>query len=164
MLRDNPAGFLPTTPAINLLYGLREAVRMLEEEGLASVFARHDRFGEATRRAVKAWGLELLCARPEECSSALTAVMMPEGHDADAFRKVVLERFDMSLGAGLGKLKGKVFRIGHLGDFNDLMLAGTLGGVEMGFAAAGVLFNRGGVTAALDYLAGRPPGVCDGRS
>jgi alanine-glyoxylate transaminase / serine-glyoxylate transaminase / serine-pyruvate transaminase len=153
MLRDNAAGFFPTTPAINLLYGLREAVRMLEEEGLSNVFARHRRFGEATRRAVAAWGLELLCLKPEEFSSALTAVIMPEGHDADAFRKVVLERFDMSLGAGLGKLKGKIFRIGHLGDFNDLMLAGTLGGVEMGLAAAGVPFKRGGVTAALDYLA-----------
>jgi alanine-glyoxylate transaminase/serine-glyoxylate transaminase/serine-pyruvate transaminase len=152
MLRDNPAGFFPTTPAINLLYGLREAVNMLEEEGLANVFARHNRFGEATRRAVVAWGLELLCARPEEYSSALTAVVMPDGHDADAFRKIVLERFDMSLGAGLGKLKGKVFRIGHLGDFNDLMLAGTLGGVEMGLAAAGVPFTRGGVSAALDFL------------
>ncbi|MGH9140913.1 MAG: pyridoxal-phosphate-dependent aminotransferase family protein, partial [Vicinamibacterales bacterium] len=153
MLRDNPAGFFPTTPAINLLFGLREAVRMLEEEGLANVFARHARFGEATRRAVSAWGLELLCARPEEYSSALTAVVMPVGHDADALRKVILERFDMSLGAGLGKLKGKVFRIGHLGDFNDLMLVGTLGGVEMGLAAAGVPFTRGGVTAALDHLA-----------
>ena len=153
MIRDNAAGFFPTTPAINLLYGLREAVHMMEEEGLPHVFARHARFAEATRRAVKAWGLELLCARPEEFSNALTAVMMPEGHDADAFRKVVLERFDMSLGAGLGKLKGKVFRIGHLGDFNDLMLAGTLSGVEMGLAAAGVPFNRGGITAALDYLA-----------
>jgi alanine-glyoxylate transaminase/serine-glyoxylate transaminase/serine-pyruvate transaminase len=153
MLRDNAAGYFPTTPAINLLFGLREAVRMLEEEGLANVFVRHKRFGEATRRAVKAWGLELLCARPEEYSHALTAVMMPAGHDADAFRRVVLERFDMSLGAGLGKLKGQVFRIGHLGDFNDLMLAGTLGGVEMGLAAAGVPFTRGGVTAALDFLA-----------
>ena len=153
MLRDNPAGFFPTTPAINLLFGLREAVRMLEEEGLTNVFARHRRFGEATRRAVAAWGLELLCARPEEYSSALTAVVMPMGYDADALRKVILERFDMSLGAGLGKLKGKLFRIGHLGDFNDLMLVGTLGGVEMGLAAAGVPFTRGGVTAALDYLA-----------
>jgi alanine-glyoxylate transaminase/serine-glyoxylate transaminase/serine-pyruvate transaminase len=153
MIRDNAAGYFPTTPAINLLFGLREAVRMLEEEGLANVFARHTRFGEATRRAVTAWGLELLCARPEEYSSVLTAIVMPEGHDADAFRKVVLERFDMSLGAGLGKLKGRVFRIGHLGDFNDLMLAGTLGGVEMGLAAAGVPFTRGGVTAALDHLA-----------
>ena len=153
MIRDNAAGFFPTTPAINLLYGLREAVHMLEEEGLANVFARHTRFGEATRCAVAAWGLELLCARPQEYSSALTAVVMPEGHDADAFRQIVLERFDMSLGAGLGKLKGKVFRIGHLGDFNDLMLAGTLAGVEMGLAACGVPFTRGGVTAALDYLA-----------
>ena len=156
MLRDNAAGYFPTTPAINLLYGLREAVRMIEEEGLGHVFARHARFGEATRCAVKAWGLELVCARPAEYSNALTAVMMPAGHDADAFRKVVLERFDMSLGAGLGKLKGQVFRIGHLGDFNDLMLAGTLGGVEMGLAASGVPFTRGGVTAALDYLAGNP--------
>jgi alanine-glyoxylate transaminase/serine-glyoxylate transaminase/serine-pyruvate transaminase len=153
MIKDNAAGFFPTTPAINLLYGLREAVHMLEEEGLANVFARHKRFAEASRRAVAAWGLELLCARPEEFSSVLTAVVMPEGHDADAFRKIVLERFDMSLGAGLGKLKGKVFRIGHLGDFNDLMLAGTLSGVEMGLAAAGVPFKRGGVTAALDFLA-----------
>ena len=127
---------------------------MLEEEGLSNVFARHRRFGEATRRAVAAWGLELLCVQPEEYSSALTAVIMPEGHDADAFRKIVLDRFDMSLGAGLGKLKAKVFRIGHLGDFNDLMLAGTLGGVEMGLAAAGVPFTRGGVTAALDFLSG----------
>jgi alanine-glyoxylate transaminase/serine-glyoxylate transaminase/serine-pyruvate transaminase len=154
MLRDNAAGFFPTTPAINLLYGLREAVRMLEDEGLAQVFARHTRFGEATRRAVTAWGLELLCANPDEYSSVVTAVIMPSRHDADAFRKVVLERFDMSLGAGLGKLKGSVFRIGHLGDFNDLMLAGTLSGVEMGLAAAGVPFTRGGITAALDYLAG----------
>ena len=154
MLRDNAAGYFPTTPAINLLYGLREAVRMLEEEGLSNVFARHKRFGEATRRAAAAWGLELWCARPEEYSSTLTAVVMPEGNDADAFRKIVLERFDMSLGAGLGKLKGKVFRIGHLGDFNDLMLAGTLSGVEMGLAAAGVPFTRGGVTAALEFLSG----------
>jgi len=156
MIRDNAAGFFPTTPAINLLYGLREAVHMLEEEGLANVFERHTRFGEAARRAVAAWGLELLCACPQEYSSALTAVVMPEGHDADAFRKIVLERFDMSLGAGLGKLKGRVFRIGHLGDFNDLMLAGTLSGVEMGLAAAGVPFKRGGVTAALDFLAAQP--------
>ncbi len=152
IIRDNAAGFFPTTPAINLLYGLREAVHMMEEEGLANVFARHSRFAEATRRAVRAWGLELLCALPDEYSSALTAVVMPDGHDADAFRKIVLDRFDMSLGAGLGKLKGKVFRIGHLGDFNDLMLCGTLSGVEMGFAAAGVPFTRGGVTAALDFL------------
>jgi alanine-glyoxylate transaminase / serine-glyoxylate transaminase / serine-pyruvate transaminase len=153
MIRDNELGFFTTTPAINLLYGLREAVRMLEEEGLPNVFARHQRFGEATRRAVAAWGLEVFAAKPAEYSSALTAVMLPNGHDADAFRKVVLEKFDMSLGAGLGKLKGRVFRIGHLGDFNDLMLAGTLSGVEMGLTAARVPFARGGITAALDYLA-----------
>jgi alanine-glyoxylate transaminase / serine-glyoxylate transaminase / serine-pyruvate transaminase len=154
MIRDNAAGLFPTTPAINLLYGMREAVQMLRDEGLARVFARHARFAEATRRAVAAWRLQLWPACPEEYSSALTAVVMPDGHDADAFRKVTLERFDMSLGAGLGKLKGKIFRIGHLGDFNDLMLVGTLGGVEMGLAAAGVPFTRGGVTAALEYLAG----------
>ena len=153
MIRNNAAGFFTTTPGTNLLYGLREAVQMMMEEGLPNVFARHERFGEATRRAVGAWGLELLPANPEEYSPALTAVVMPAGHDADAFRAVVLERFDMSLGAGLGQLKGKVFRIGHLGDFNDLMLAGTLGGVEMGLAAADVPFKRGGVTAALDFLA-----------
>jgi alanine-glyoxylate transaminase / serine-glyoxylate transaminase / serine-pyruvate transaminase len=153
MIRNNAAGFFTTTPGTNLLYGLREAIQMLMDEGLANVFARHQRFGEATRRAVAAWGLDLLPANPEEYSPALTAVVMPAGHDADAFRAVVLERFDMSLGAGLGQLKGKVFRIGHLGDFNDLMLAGTLGGVEMGLAAADVPFERGGVTAALDYLA-----------
>jgi alanine-glyoxylate transaminase/serine-glyoxylate transaminase/serine-pyruvate transaminase len=152
MIKDNAAGFFPYTPATNLLYGLREAVRMLMDEGLANVFARHQRFGEATRRAVSAWGLETLCANPEEYSNALTAVLMPAGHDADAFRRIVLQRFDMSLGAGLGKLKGQIFRIGHLGDFNDLMLAGTLSGVEMGLAAAGVPFTRGGVTAALDSL------------
>jgi alanine-glyoxylate transaminase/serine-glyoxylate transaminase/serine-pyruvate transaminase len=154
MVRDNAAGFFPTTPGINLLYGLREAVQMLREEGLTRVFARHARFAEATRRAVAAWGLELWPSRTDEYSNALTAVTMPDGHDADAFRRVTLERFDMSLGAGLGKLKGRVFRIGHLGDFNDLMLAGTLGGVEMGLAAAGVPFKRGGITAALEYLAG----------
>jgi len=153
MVRDNASGFFPTTPAINMLYGLREAVQMLREEGLAHVFARHARFAEATRRAVAAWGLELWPARADEYSNALTAVVMPDGHDADAFRKVTLERFDMSLGAGLGKLKGKVFRLGHLGDFNDLMLAGTLGGVEMGLAAARVPFTSGGVTAALEFLA-----------
>ena len=153
MLRDNTSGFFPYTPATNLLYGLREALRMLGEEGLDHVFARHDRFAEATRRAVRAWGLEVLCAEPREYSSSLTAVVMPAGHDADAFRRIALDRFDMSLGTGLGKLKGRVFRIGHLGDFNDLMLAGTLSGVEMSLAAAGVPFTRGGITAALDFLA-----------
>jgi alanine-glyoxylate transaminase / serine-glyoxylate transaminase / serine-pyruvate transaminase len=153
MITNNAAGFFTTTPATNLLYGLREAIQMLMDEGLSNVFARHQRFAEGTRRAVAAWGLEVLAAKPEEYSPALTAVVMPAGHDADAFRQVVLDRFDMSLGAGLGRLKGKIFRIGHLGDFNDLMLAGTLGGVEMGLAASGVPFMRGGVTAALEYLA-----------
>jgi alanine-glyoxylate transaminase/serine-glyoxylate transaminase/serine-pyruvate transaminase len=153
MISDGAAGFFPYTPATNLLFGLRESLAMLAEERLDNVFARHCRFGEATRRAVRAWGLELVCADPREYSSSLTAVLMPNGCDADAFRKVVLDRFDMSLGTGLGKLKGRVFRIGHLGDFNDLMLAGTLSGVEMGLAAAGVPFERGGIGAALDYLA-----------
>jgi alanine-glyoxylate transaminase/serine-glyoxylate transaminase/serine-pyruvate transaminase len=152
IIRDNSAGFYPYTPATNLLYGLRESTAMLLEEGLPNVFARHRRHGEATRRAVKAWGLENLALDPEEYSSSLTAVLVPDGYDADRLRRVILERFDMSLGTGLGKLKGRVFRIGHLGDFNDLMLAGTLGGVEMGLAAAGVPFKAGGVTAALEYL------------
>jgi alanine-glyoxylate transaminase/serine-glyoxylate transaminase/serine-pyruvate transaminase len=156
-LRDNVAGFFPSTPAINLFYGLREALAMLREEGLANAFARHRRFGEATRRSVRKWGLEIVPVNAGECSDALTAVLMPPGHDADAFRATVLERFDMSLGTGLGKLKGRVFRIGHLGDFNDLMLAGTLSGVEMGLAVAGVPFERGGVTAALDFLAQQVP-------
>jgi alanine-glyoxylate transaminase/serine-glyoxylate transaminase/serine-pyruvate transaminase len=146
-------GAFPYTPATNLLYGLREALAMLLEQGLPAVFARHCRHAEATRRAVRAWGLELVCLNPEEYSSSVTAVLMPDGHDADAFRRIVLERFDMSLGTGLGKLKGRALRIGHLGDFNDLMLAGTLSGVEMGLAASGVPFTRGGVTAALEYLA-----------
>ena len=148
----NKSGFFPYTPPTNLLYGLREAIRMLEEEGLQNVFARHDRLAEATRRAVRAWGLEILCANPEEYSSSLTAVLMPEGHDADDLRGVIRENFNMSLGTGLGKVKGKVFRIGHLGDFNDLMLAGTLSGVEMGLALAGIPFSKGGVGEALDYL------------
>jgi alanine-glyoxylate transaminase/serine-glyoxylate transaminase/serine-pyruvate transaminase len=126
---------------------------MLFEEGLERVFARHDRHAEATRRAVRAWGLELLCANPAEYSSSLTAVMMPDGHNADALRKVILERFDLSLGQGLGKLAGRIFRIGHLGWFNDLMLCGTLAGVEMGLAAARVPFRQGGVDAAMAYLA-----------
>jgi alanine-glyoxylate transaminase/serine-glyoxylate transaminase/serine-pyruvate transaminase len=156
MIRDNAIGFFPYTPATNLLYGLRESVQMLLEEGLTHVFARHRRLAEATRRAVRAWGLDIVCANPEEYSNSLTAVLMPGGHDADALRRTILDRFDMSLGSGLGKLNGKVFRIGHLGDFNELMLAGTLGGVEMGLDASGVPFTRGGVTAALEYLAGCP--------
>ena len=158
MLASNRTGFFPYTPATNLLYGLREALAMLQEEGLENVFARHARHGEATRRAVRAWGLEILCQDPSEYSNSLTALVMPEGHDADHVRQVILERFDMSLGAGLGKLKGKVFRIGHLGHFNDLMLAGTLCGVEMGLSLAGVPIRRGGVQAALEYLATPVPG------
>jgi alanine-glyoxylate transaminase/serine-glyoxylate transaminase/serine-pyruvate transaminase len=154
ILASNESGYWPYTPATNLLYGLREAIRLLEEEGLANVFARHDRHAEATRRAVRAWGLEILCLNPEEYSSSLTAILMPPGHDADRFRKLVLEQFDMSLGTGLTKLAGKVFRIGHLGDFNDLTLAGTLSGVEMGLSLAGVPHRSGGVDAAMEYLAG----------
>lgn len=154
MLAANQKGFFPYTPATNLLYGLLEAIHMLEEEGLQNVFTRHDRHAEATRRAVHAWGLEILCENPEEYSSSLTAVMMPEGYNADALLDLILKKFDMCLGIGLGKVKGKIFRIGHLGDFNDPMLAGTLAGLEMGFSLAGVPYSKGGVTAALDYLEG----------
>lgn len=153
MLTANAAGFFPYTPATNLLYGLREAVAMLHEEGLDRVFARHQRLADATRAAVQAWDLPIVCRRPEEYSPVLTGVFMPEGHDADAFRTVASERFNMSLGAGLGRLKGRAFRIGHLGDFNDLMLAGTLCGVEMALGLAGVPFQKGGVQAALARLA-----------
>jgi alanine-glyoxylate transaminase/serine-glyoxylate transaminase/serine-pyruvate transaminase len=155
MLGPNKNGFFPYTPATNLLYGLREALKMLvDEEGLENVFKRHDRHAEATRRAVRAWGLEILCQNPAEYSSALTAVLMPAGHNEADFRKVVLERFNMSLGSGLGKVAGKVFRIGHLGDFNDLTLMGTLCGVEMGLAAAAVPHKKGGAAAAMDYISG----------
>jgi alanine-glyoxylate transaminase / serine-glyoxylate transaminase / serine-pyruvate transaminase len=153
MLKANRSGFFPTTPPTTLLYGLQEALHMLGEEGLPNVFRRHARHAEATRAAVNAWGLELVCEEPREYSSSCTAVFMPEGHDADRLRAVILENFDMSLGAGLSKLAGKVFRIGHLGSFNDLMLAGTLSGIEMGLGLAGVPHRSGGVTAALNYLA-----------
>ncbi len=152
MLTTNKNGFFPYTPATNLLYGLRESLTMLREEGLQNVFARHARHGEATRRAVRAWGLEVLCLNPAEYSSSSTSVLVPAGHNADELRKLILERFNMSLGNGLNKLAGKVFRIGHLGDFNDLMLAGTLSGVEMGLELAGVPHKTGGVSAALQYL------------
>ena len=152
MLEANKVGFFPYTPATNLLYGLRESLHMLREEGLANIFERHQRHAEATRRAVKAWGLEILCLDPAEYSSSLTAVLMPPESNADQLRQVILEQFNVSLGNGLGKLQGKVFRIGHLGDFNDLMLAGTLSGIEMGLTLAGVAHSRGGVAAALDYL------------
>ena len=152
VLEANTRGFFPYTPATNLLYGLREALRMLAEEGLPSVFARHQRHAAATRAAVRAWGLEVLCADEREHSGSLTAVLVPNGHDADAVRRVILDRFDMSLGSGLGQLAGKVFRIGHLGHFNDLMLAGTLGGVQLGLQLAGVPIKPGGVEAALEVL------------
>jgi alanine-glyoxylate transaminase / serine-glyoxylate transaminase / serine-pyruvate transaminase len=152
MLGPNTSGFFPYTPATNLLYGLAEAIDIIEEQGLEAIFARHDRHAEATRRAVTAWGLEVFCRNPENYSSSLTAVLMPESHSADAYRKIVLDKFDMSLGAGLSKIAGKVFRIGHLGDFNDLMLMGTLSGCEMGLQLAGVPHRRGGVDAAMTYL------------
>jgi alanine-glyoxylate transaminase / serine-glyoxylate transaminase / serine-pyruvate transaminase len=153
MLASGKSGYFPYTPATNLLYGLREALAMLEEEGLDNVFARHQRHAEATRRAVRAWGLEVLATNPAEYSASLTAVLMPAGHDADRLRKIVLESFDMSLGTGLGRLAGKVFRIGHLGDFNDLALMGTLAGVEMGLTLAGVPVKNEGVASAMAYLA-----------
>ena len=152
MLAANANGFFPTTPATNLLFGLREALQMLAEEGLPHVFARHRRLAAAARAAVRAWGLEILCEREDEFSPVVTTVVMPSGHDADRFRSIVLDRFNMSLGAGLGQLKGRVFRIGHLGDFNELMLVGTLGGVELGLTAAEVPFRPGGVQAALGEL------------
>ena len=153
VLKANEQNFFPYTPATNLMYGLREALRMLLAQGLEHVFARHHRHAEATRCAVDAWGLELLCANPSEYSSSITAIMMPEGHDAEKVLRVVLERFDMSLGIGLSKLSGRIFRIGHLGDFNDLSLIGTLGGTEMGLVLAKIPHQPGGVTAALDFLA-----------
>jgi len=153
MLANGRNGYFPYTPATNLLYGLREALAMLEEEGLENVFARHQRHAEATRRAVRAWGLEVLASNPAEYSASLTAVLMPAGHDADRVRRMILESFDLSLGTGLGKLAGKVFRIGHLGDFNDLALMGTLAGVEMGLTLASVPVRNEGVAAAMGYLA-----------
>ena len=157
MLGPNASGYFPYTPATNMLYGLKEAIAMLQEEGLPQVFARHARHAAATRAAVRAWGLEILCQDAREYSPVLTAVLMPEGHDADHLRAVILDNYDMSLGQGLAKVKGRVFRIGHLGHFNDLQLLGTLGGVEMGLHAAGVPHRQGGVAAAMDVLAGRTP-------
>jgi len=152
MLETNAKGFFPYTPATNLIYGLKEALAMLEEEGLANVFCRHQRLAEATRRAVRAWGLEICALDPSEYSATVTTIMMPEGLDEVAFRTLVLEKFNMALGAGLGRLAGKAFRIGHLGSLNDLMLAGTLSGVEMGLELFGVPHQKGGVDAALAYL------------
>ena len=156
MIASNATGYFPYTPATNLLFGLHEALEMLFAEGLPQVFARHDRLAEATRRAARAWGLEILCVNPAEYSSSLTALIVPDGHSADAFRKIVLERFNMSLGQGLGKVTGKIFRIGHLGYFNELMLCGTLAGVEMGLKLAGIPHRAGGVDAAMAYLAQTP--------
>jgi alanine-glyoxylate transaminase / serine-glyoxylate transaminase / serine-pyruvate transaminase len=155
MLAINPSGYFPYTPATNLLYGLREALRMIAEEGLQNVFARHTRLGRATRAAVRGWGLELCAACPDEYSDTVTTVLTPEGHDADQVRKIILERYNMSLGTGLGRLKGRAFRLGHLGDINELSVAGMLCGVEMGLAEAGVPFTRGGIPAALEVLSSR---------
>jgi alanine-glyoxylate transaminase/serine-glyoxylate transaminase/serine-pyruvate transaminase len=152
ILEANERGFYPYTPATNLLYGLREALLLLEAEGLSNVFARHNRHAEATRAAVRGWGLEVLCVDEREYSSSLTAVLLGEDHDADKVRQIILDRFDMSLGTGLGKLAGRVFRIGHLGDFNDLMLAGTLSGVQMGLELAGVAVDPAGLQAAMQLL------------
>ncbi|GMV04923.1 MAG: hypothetical protein AMXMBFR53_12030 [Gemmatimonadota bacterium] len=152
MLDMNADGWFPYTPATNLFFGLKEALLMLREEGLEGVVRRHARYGAATRAAVEAWGLELQCAEPADRSDVLTAVRVPEGHDADALRALILERFDLTLGSGLGRVKGRVFRIGHLGDLNDLMLAATLAGVESGLVLSGIPVRRGGVQAAMEVL------------
>lgn len=157
IIEANRRGFYPYTPATNLLYGLAEAIDMLMEEGLDMVFSRHDRYGEATRRAAQAWGLEVLCRDESQYSSTITALLVPPGHDADAFRETVMNAFNMSLGMGLGKVAGKVFRIGHLGDFSDLALMGTLSGVEMGLKLADIPHQRGGILAAAGYLAETSP-------
>ena len=157
VLRSNQRGFYPYTPGTNLLYGLKEALLMLEEEGLDQVFERHSRLAAATRVAVKAWGLEICCLDSDGCSASLTTVLLPEGADSDQLRALILNRFDLSLGTGLGKLSGRAFRIGHLGSMNDLMLAGTLCGIEMGLQAHAVPFQKGGVSAALDYLLKEEP-------
>ena len=152
MIDNNEQGVFPYTPATNLLFGLQEALRLLHSEGLENVYARHARFAQAARIALENWGLENLCSIPQEYSNSLTAALMPEGHDADNLRKIILEKFNMSLGTGLGKMKNKIFRIGHIGDFNELALTGTLGGVEMGLAIAGVPHTTGGVNAAMEFL------------
>ena len=152
MLDNNKNGFYPYTPAVNLLYALNEAVDMLLEEGLENVFKRHKRHADATRIAVEAWGLEILARNPIERSDSITAIMVPDGHDSDNLRKIIYDNYNMSLGTGLNKVKGKVFRIGHMGDLNDLTLAGTLSGVEMGLKKSGIPFNKGGIMAALDFL------------
>src|SRR6266567_4607421 len=152
MLAANRSGFFPYTPATNMLHGLSESLDMLHEEGLDNVFARHDRHAEATRRAVRAWGLEILCRDPKYYSPTITGVLLPEGHDADAFRELALDRFDIAFGTSFGKFTGKYFRIGHLGDTNDLTILGALASVEMTLALAGVPHRKGGMQAAMDYL------------
>jgi alanine-glyoxylate transaminase/serine-glyoxylate transaminase/serine-pyruvate transaminase len=153
MIAANRNGYFPYTPVTNMFYGLAEAIDMLHEEGLESVFARHDRLAEATRRAVRAWGLEILCREPKDYSSTITAVLLPDGHDADRFRAIALENFNISYGMGLGRVAGKVFRIGHLGDVNELMMLGALAGTEIALALADIPHKKGGVAAAMDYLA-----------
>jgi len=152
MLENNKSGFYPYTPAVNLLFGLNEAIDMLLEEGLENVFKRHKRHADATRIAVETWGLEILAKNPIERSDSITAIMVPDGHDSDHLRKIIYDNYNMSLGTGLNKVKGKVFRIGHMGDLNDLTLAGTLSGVEMGLKQSGIPFKKGGIMAALDFL------------
>jgi len=152
MLKSSETGFFPYTPATNLIYGLQEALQMMREEGLANIFRRHERHAKAVRAAIRGWGLEIVCTKPHEYSNTVTAAFTPDGHNADQLRATILDHFDLSLGAGLGKLAGKVFRIGHLGHFNDLMLMGTLSGIEMGLRLAGVPHKKGGLMAALDGL------------
>ena len=152
MLNMNKIGFFPYTPATNMLQGLDVAIQMLHEEGLENVFARHDRFAEATRRAVRHWGLEIMCRDPKYYSPTVTAVLMPEGHDGDAFRNLALEQFNISYGMSFGRFAGKMFRIGHLGDTNDLTIIGALAGTEMALGLAGVPHKKGGVQAAMDYI------------
>ncbi len=152
MIAANKKDYFPYTPATTIMYGLAESIDMLHEEGLDNVFARHDRLAEATRRAVRGWGLEILCREPKQYSSTITAVLLPEGHDADRFRQVALDHFNISYGMGLGRITGKVFRIGHLGDTNDATIVGALGATEMALALAGVPHKKGGVQAAMDYL------------
>jgi alanine-glyoxylate transaminase/serine-glyoxylate transaminase/serine-pyruvate transaminase len=159
MIAANAEGFFTYTPSTNLIFGLRESLRMMREEGLENVFVRHARLAEAARAAVNAWGLEILCKCEAEQSPVVTTVMMPGGFNSDDFRRLVVDRLNLSLGTGLGRLKGRAFRIGHLGDFNELMLMGTLCGVEMGLSLAGVPFNKGGVEAAMDSLVASPVSV-----
>jgi alanine-glyoxylate transaminase/serine-glyoxylate transaminase/serine-pyruvate transaminase len=154
LVTSNKTGFFPYTPAINLFYALNAALDMLLEEGLGNVFARHLRYAEATRRAATAWGLELQCQDPNAYTPGVTAIRTPEGHSADRLRTVILDKFNMSLGNGLGRIEDRVFRIGHMGDLGVLQLTGTLSGVEMGLRAAGVPHALGGAQAAMDYLAG----------